>query len=84
MTSLSTKAIIYREGLISVIENRGNHLLHFAKDREIKRIKGIILSSEQTAGITSIFVRKDNIVCLPTEGMANLSKYIVSIRNHIS
>ena len=83
MTSLSAEAIIYREGLISIIETRGNHSSRFAKDREMKWVKDIILSSEQTAGITSVFVGKDNIVCLPTGGMANLYanvlKYIVSI-----
>ena len=65
MTSLSAEAIIYREGLISRRKNRGNHSLRFTEDRKNKR-EDIILSSEQTAGITSVFVGEDNIVCLPT------------------
>ena len=41
--------------------------------------------SEQTAGITSVFVGEDNTVCLlKSMGMVNLSKHVVSIRNHPS
>ena len=36
MTSLPAEAVIYREGLISIIKNRGNHSSHFTKDRKIK------------------------------------------------
>ena len=51
------ETVIYREGLISVItEKQGNRWSHFTNDREIKRFKGIILTSEQTAGIPSVFV----------------------------
>ena len=66
MTSLSAKAVIHREGLISVRKNIDpRYSSRFTKDRKIKR-EDIILRSEQIAGITSVFVGKDNIVCLPT------------------
>ena len=66
MTSLSAEAVIYREGLISVRKNIDpRYSSSFTDDRKIKR-EDIILSSEQKAGITSVLVGEDNIVCLPT------------------
>ena len=65
MTSLSAEAVIYREGLISIIKSKGNHSSHFTKDRKITR-EDIFLSSKQTVGITSAIVGEDNIVCLLT------------------
>ena len=72
MTSLSAEAIIiilllYREGLISVIKNRGNQSSCIIKDRKMKW-EDVIVLNKQKAGITSVFVREDNIVCLPTAG----------------
>ena len=51
------------------IESRGNHSSRFAKDRKIRRVKDIILSNEQTTGITTVFVGKDNIHCGILYGM---------------
>ena len=55
--SLSAEA---REGLISVGKNTDpRYSSRFTEDKKIKR-EEIILSSEQIAGITSVFVGEDN------------------------
>ena len=82
MMSLSAAPVIYREGLISVIRNRRNHSSRFIEDRKIKR-EDINSTSEQIAGITSVFFGGDNIVCLPTGYGKSIKIYRIDLKSSL-